>query len=144
MSTSSRPQINQMIPDFKLKSTDDREFRISIFRGHRDLVLVFTAGTVPQIVADIASRIGELDEENARAFVIAPAASRAILSAAHGIPVLLDPELAVSRRFGADREAAVYITDQYGEIYSAHSAPNLPTAHEVLASLRHINAACPE
>jgi peroxiredoxin len=138
------PQVDQIIPDFRLTAADGREFRMSMFRGHRDLVLIFTAGKSPRLVAELASRAEELEEENARVFVIAPALSAWLQDAADSFPVLIDSDLAVSRRFGADREPAVYITDQYGEIYAAHEGAALPSAGEVLASLRHINAACPE
>lgn len=141
---SSYPQVDQIIPDFRLTTVDGREFRMSMFRGHRDLVLIFTAGESPSVLAELTSRADQLEEENARVFVIAPALSDQLQIAAAAFPVLIDSDLAVIRRFGADREPALYITDQYGEIYAAHHGASLPSADEVLASLRHINAACPE
>lgn len=142
--TISHPYVGQLIPDFRLATADGREFRMSMFRGHRNLVLIFAAGTVPQLIADLASKFGELEEENVRVFVIANQASKRLADNAGAIPVLIDPDLAVSRRFAADHEPAVYITDQYGEIYAVHVGEQLTSADEVLACLRHINAACPE
>lgn len=143
--SSLSPKVDQMIPDLRLSSSDGREFRMSMFRGHRNLVLIFTAGKSPSIVGALASRAEEIEEEeNARVFVITPAAPERVQDVAKSFPVLIDTDLAASRRFGADREPALYITDQYGEIYAAHHGTNLPSADEVLTSLRHINAACPE
>lgn len=142
-SPATFPKVAQMIPDFTLTATDGRQFRMSMFRGFRDLVLIFAAGEVPPLIAELASRAEEIEEENARVFIIAPEPAEQLKVAAHRIPVLVDSGVAVSGRFGAARHPALYITDQYGEIYSAHHG-TLPPANEVLASLRHINAACPE
>ncbi|HYG99632.1 MAG TPA: redoxin domain-containing protein [Terriglobales bacterium] len=146
MSTAqSYPLVDQMIPDFRLESLDGREFRMANFRGHRNLVLVFTAGATLPLVAELASRTEELEQENARVFLIAAARSERLEAAnAAGFPVLLDADRKVSRRFGAENAPALYVTDQYGEIYSAHHGARLPSADEVLSSLRHISAACPE
>lgn len=139
------------MPDFRLNTPDDREFRISSFRGRRNLVLVFAPSNVPPLVAELASRQAELAEEDTQVFVIAPESGADAMAQRYAehrtVEVLSDPDGEVLRRYGAESSPAVYVTDQYGEIYSAHHAREgltLPDANEIVASLRHINAACPE
>lgn len=135
-----------MIRDFCLMSTDGREYRISRFRGSRNLLLVFSGGAAPSLVGALAQRRAELEGENTKVFVIVQG-NTAEAEGRSGFTVLLDSEGVISRRFGADKMPAVYITDQFGEIYSAALASQgnpLPNADEVIASLAHINAACPE
>jgi hypothetical protein len=54
--------------------------------------------------------------------------------------VLADADGSVHERYGSN---GLYLTDRYGEIYSIHR-DRLPSTEELLASLRHINAECPE
>jgi hypothetical protein len=61
--------------------------------------------------------------------------------------LLLDPGFTVHQQFGTGRGWAVYITDRYGEIYSVaveQRGDPPPRAQQVLASVRHIAAECPE
>jgi peroxiredoxin len=138
------PKPSQMIPDFRLSTSEGREFAISGFRGRRNLLLIFAANAFPPIVEGLARRTAELSEEQTQVLVIA----RTPVKSIGGVfPVLLDADGYVGRRFGAESAPAVYITDQYGEIYSAarsEGAEPLPDADQILASLRHINVACPE
>jgi peroxiredoxin len=142
--TQAPPQPSQLIPDFRLSTNEGREFAISGFRGRRNLLLIFAATAVPPIVAELSRLTSELAEEETQVLVIA---RRPLKGLEGDFPVLIDKDGAVCRRFGAENGPAVYITDQYGEIYSAarsqHAEP-LPDGKEILASLQHINAACPE
>jgi peroxiredoxin len=150
------PETRQMVPDFVLPSTDGREIEISNFRGRRNLVLVFIGGDggVNQLLAGLAQRREELDEEESVVFVVFRGEPAASWRQHDGAPftVLADQDGAVHRRFGAlddqgGSASAVYLTDRYGEIYSTCrtlAGETLPSAADVLASLRHINAACPE
>jgi len=138
------PQVRQLMPSFCLRSVDGREFCTARFRGRSNLVLIFPGMRESGLIADLSTHKDELDDENTQVLVIARCDWKQ-MKAETAFPVLLDEDAEVSSRFGADTSAALYITDQYGEIYSAHrSEADLPDAKEILASLRHINAACPE
>ncbi|MFB3813472.1 MAG: peroxiredoxin family protein [Terriglobales bacterium] len=142
------PNVRDMAPDFVLPSSTGKEYRLSDFRGRRDLVLIFAArgeATSPLLQA-LAARANEVEDEEALVLVIV----RGDMVTAEAVrkrdgfpfPVLADQDGQVHQRYGAEH-AKLYITDRYGEIYSIHNALP-PSADEVLASLRHINAACPE
>lgn len=138
----TRLQARQMIPSFVLTSADGREIRSSSFRGRRSLVLIFPNEQTNSALAALASRQQEIREEEAELLVFAsgsPDFDRDV--------TLIDDSGEVIRRFVTEGEWAVYITDPYGEIYAAfpnEQRPDVPEADEILSSLRHINAACPE
>ncbi len=154
-SPAQYPQQRQMVPDFTLASSTGREYRLSSFRGRRDLVLVFVgAGAEAEpwapasnLLRSLAQHTAELDDEEALVLAIFQGemvAAEALRKRDH-LPfvVLADRDGAVHRRYGAIAEAAAYLTDRYGEIYEARRG-DLPSSDDLLASLRHINAACPE
>ena len=146
---STYPQEREMAPDFVLRSSTGRQYQLSSFRGRRDLVLVF-AGRAGREVGPLLKRLAEqredLEFEEAQVLVIVHGnlAVAEALRKRDALPfaALADMDGAVHQRYGAG-EAALVLTDRHGEIYSTHRQ-QLPGADEVMASLRHINAACPE
>ncbi len=132
-------QPRQMIPTFTLRATDGTEYLASMYRGRRSLVLIFPGQGEGEFVRELAARKAEIEEEDAHVLVITSGASELNV-----FQVLIDPDDQVRRRFGVGSEATVYLTDPYGEIYSAYQGNDIPDADEVLASLRHINTTCPE
>ncbi len=137
-----------MVPHFTLSTPEGFEIRVSNFRGRNSLVLIFTASQWPALISDLLDREEALEDEDAVVLVITPEnAKTRPAPQPRNFHYLLDPGARVSQRFGAAHEPAVYLTDQYGEIYSVHRTSEgeaLPEPDEILASLRHVNAACPE
>lgn len=139
-----------MLPQFTLRAREGPLVRVSDFRGRKNLVVIFPAGRQLPLVSDLVKRESELEDENVVVLVVQPPSQCPQEGHADGsaqFRFLCDQDGEVSRRFGAENTVAVYITDQYGEVYSASGAAEetaLPDADEVLASLQHINAACPE
>jgi peroxiredoxin len=135
-----------MVPNFVLNTSDGGSVQISDFRGRRNLALIFVGrGTAEadRLITGLAQQRNELDEEETAVLVIATGA----IQPARAFPVLNDTDGGVHRRFAAEHAPAVYLTDRYGEIYSTCRVADgdpLPSADEILASLRHINVACPE
>jgi peroxiredoxin len=135
-----------MAPDFALPSSSG-EYHISDLRGSRNLVLVMageSAQGLTGLLQALSEILPEVKDEEAEVFVIVRGdAARAEAVRARdrlSLTCLADAEGQVHARYGT---SAVYIVDRYGEIYSAyHGAP--PGAPEIMASLRHINAECPE
>ncbi len=141
------PDVREMIPDFVLPSSSGGRVQASSYRGRRDLVLVFIGqGGNENLLDALASANGELNEEETQVLVV----YRGSVAQAEDLrrrlslpfPVLADEDGQVHLRYAVKR-AAVVITDRYGEIYSVFRQV-LPDTEEILASLRHINAACPE
>jgi hypothetical protein len=142
MSTAAQlPQVRDMAPDFTLESVTGSKLRLSDFRGRRDLVLVFARqGKENQALVLLrALNRDELEAEETQVLVIVAGGLPPESPESTHFPVLLDRDGAVTDRYAA----TVVITDRYGEIYSVHRGIS-PTADEVMASLRHINAECPE
>jgi peroxiredoxin len=121
--------------------------QLSDYRGRRDLVLCFVGrdlhGAASDLLKSLSTRKDELEYEDTQVLVIVAGSLSAVefLRARDGLafPVLADADGAVHDRYAAN----LVITDRYGEIYSVHRS-TWPTADEVMASLRHINAECPE
>ncbi len=129
----------QMIPSFVLETANGVEYRSATYRGRRCLVLILPGEGEGGLVQELAAHRAEIEAEDAQVLIIG-----AGKSGGAGFPVLVDPEGRVRRRFDLEEQTAVYLTDPYGEIYSAYEGKELPNVEELLASLRHINAACPE
>ena len=152
---SSGPVEREMAPDFVLRSSTGREYQLASFRGRKDLVLVFAGsgalqreGTAAQskLLQELDARKAELQEEECQLFVVLSgnmAAAEALRKRDRfSFATLADEDGAVHARYHAG-ESALIITDRYGEIYRAYRE-QLPDADDLLASLRHINAECPE
>jgi peroxiredoxin len=141
------PQERQIAPDFILHSSTGTDYQISRLRGRRNLVLLFVGraeGATAVLARALAARGQELREQEALVLAVVWGNMDTAQALQSGDPVsfvvLADLDGAVHQRYGAP---AVYVTDRYGEIYGAYRDP-LPAADDILASLRHINAACPE
>lgn len=127
-----------MAPDFRLSATTGESVQLSEFRGLRNLVLVFVDPARPdraEWLRRLAAQADELEWEETQVLVITGETTNQHLP----FPVLLDPGALVHSRYSA----VLVVTDRFGEIYAAYR-DNLPDLSELLKSLRHINAECPE
>lgn len=144
---AAQPQVREMVPDFVLESSEGRSIRVSDFRGHRDLVLVFLDkqhdGFAMQFLQALSAKKDELESEETVVLVLVwgDAARAKVVRAEKQIPfpVLADADGAVHERYCA----SVVLTDRYGEIYSLHR-DRWPSVEDLMTSVRHINAECPE
>jgi peroxiredoxin len=149
------PVEREMAPDFVLRSSTGREYQLASFRGRKNLVLVFVGSGAPpgqgdssqaKLLQELEKRKAELQEEDCQLFVILSgnmvAAEALRKRDRFSFTILADETGSVHARYHAG-ESAVIITDRYGEIYRAYRE-QLPDADDLLASLRHINAECPE
>ena len=154
MAGENYPEQRQMVPDFTLQSSTGRPYQVSSFRGRRNLLVLFVGdgdhGTAG-LIAEFAARREELDDEETEVLLVFRGnmvACEALRKRDH-IPfaVLADENGRAHERYGAGTSPALYLTDRYGEIYDARrtsESVSLPDADDILASIRHINAACPE
>jgi peroxiredoxin len=142
-------QVNQLLPDFTLDSSEGVPVRASQYRGKKNLVISLLSA-VPNAAMEwlnaMAQRADDLADEDARVLIVVrdtPEQARELreeLGAA--FIILADCDGLVHRSFAADG-LMVIITDRYGEIYSI-DRDALPDAADVIASLRHINIMCDE
>jgi peroxiredoxin len=141
--------MNQLVPDFTLDSSEGVAVSPSQYRGRRNLVIAFI-GAVPGAAMEwldaLATRADDLDEENARVLVLAEDTAEQTRALREELAApfifLADCDGAIHTRYGV-KQAAVVITDRYGEVYSIHTDA-LPNPAEVIASLRHLNIMCDE
>jgi peroxiredoxin len=141
------PQVRDLVPDFILESSENKSIRLSDFRGRRDLILVFlekhNERSAAPLLQVLSAKKDELESEETVVLVLVrgDVAHARTVKASQKIPfpVLADADGAVHERYGA----LIVLTDRYGEIYSVHR-DQWPSAEEVMASVCHINAECPE
>ena len=126
-----------MLRDFPVTMPSGAPRLLSDFRGRRLLVLVFDGTPAADaLLAGLAANPAELDYHETQVIAIA--------ADSHGFPTAPGAPRAF---YGAENNAAVFITDRYGEIFHAARAARgeaLPTADEVFNWLDFINRQCPE
>lgn len=150
------PRKGFRIREFELLSRDGLAIRLSDFRGHCNLVLLFL-GTADELTlvfaSEIANRSSEFEQRGARVIMAFTAASRNVtrIPMANSLVVLTDLDGAVHRAMGATEDGrpteACYITDRFGEVYAAFRMRDgnlIPTVDEMLGWLDFIEAQCPE
>ncbi|HJS98996.1 MAG TPA: redoxin domain-containing protein [Terriglobales bacterium] len=154
------PGRGQVLRNFALLSTDGKQVQLSDYRGRANLVLVLAGaqGSEPalDLLAQLASRQAEILEQEAQVIAVLYCTreqAQAINSRAQ-LPfvVLADSEGTVHRSFGAlDRigrpRRAVYVTDRYGEIFSAWRTVEgdvAPSPQDIVEWLEFVNRQCPE
>lgn len=146
-----------MIREFTLKSSCGENVRISSFRGHTNLVLVFPgySDAMRAFLEEAARHSREFSEQDTAIVVVVPYGleGREIpIANSSPIFVLHDKLHAVYRRSGATDEngrpiPVVYLTDRFGEIVSICAAPGHlmpPNIEEILSTLEFLNHQCPE
>jgi len=153
------PTARELLPEVTVTGQGGRQVRPSSLRPRRNLILVLLCGGSDKaraLLSELADASADIEQEEGRVVAVlhgSPEQAEMLLADLK-LPFLLfaDPDGSVHRRFGALGDdgfsgPAVYITDRFGEIYSTHHVRNgdaLPSAVEILASIRHINSACDE
>ncbi len=153
------PDRGQRLHDFRLPKLSGREVQLSDLWGHRNLVLVFAADLPVSLIgllSEIAHQYSEFAEEQAQVLVVV-AGTKAQAEEKLGtrdlpFSILLDVDGKVHRSAcaiepGGRPGPAIYVTDQYGEIfevYRAFDGRSGPKVGELLEWLQFINMQCPE
>lgn len=150
----------ELIPDTTFHTWVGASIPCSALRGRSNIVLLFLCGgrrRAVELAAELIQNEGELHGEDAMFFAVlhGDRDAAATLNAQLEFPgayLCYDDEGEMHRRFGALSEegysdSALYITDRWGEVYCAIrelEGDTLPSAQEILASLRHLNIMCEE
>ena len=156
----SRPVKGQLIRDFTLNSTLGRPVSVSDYRGRSNLVLIFCGdGSIPsdfKILAEIEKGCAVFQDEQTQVLAILQCglqeAARIRQQSELSFPLLVDMDGQMHRSAGAaDRQgrpaAAIYITDQFAEVFAAHRAADgetMPSVEMIVKVIRFINIQCPE
>lgn len=150
------PCLRQCLRDFALRSAEGSLIRFSDYRGKASVVLILSDGGLEAegLMADVARRYSELRGLDAEVIATVFGSERKRLDAEQQLPypVLVDEEGLVYRELGAlDAQqrsaAAVYITDQFGEVFAVYRSADgerLPNVSEILSRLEFISFQCPE
>ena len=156
----SRPVKGQLIHDFTLNSTLGQLVSLSDYRGRSNLVLIFCGdGSIPsdfRILTEIETGYPTFQDEQTQVLAILQCrpreATRIQQQFQLSFPLLIDLDGQIHRSAGAvDRQgrpaAAIYITDQFGEVFAAYRAADgetMPSVQAIVKLIRFINIQCPE
>ena len=149
-----------MIRDFTLNSTLGQPISLSDYRGRSNLVLIFCGdGSIPsdfRILTEIETGYPTFQDEQTQVLAILQCrpreATRIQQQFQLSFPLLIDLDGQIHRSAGAaDRQgrpaAAIYITDQFGEVFAAYRAADgetMPSVQAIVKLIRFINIQCPE
>jgi peroxiredoxin len=152
------PANGALIRDFQLLSVEGKPVLFSEYRGRFNMVLVFVGQSkgANDFLSNLQKHRGELAENEARVLAVLAGSqqrcSELKRSLGLSFEVLADEDGRVHRLLGAvDTEGhicpAVFVTDRFGEVFSAYSArqgKGLPGFEEILSWIDFINRQCPE
>lgn len=150
------PREGSLLPAFTLPTTDGREVRVRAFRGRRSLAIFFVHGTdcaaCTQTLSDAVARYDAYAAEDAEVIAVVPAEPTQVAALRAGLaapyPVLVDQDAVVFERYRlqAGTDAAVLVTDRYGEprrwwtFGLEHDA--MPSHEALLAELGYLAISC--
>lgn len=155
-----RPAKGQLIRGFTLTSSFGQPVSLSDYRGRSNLVLIFCGdGSIPsdfKILAEIERDYAVFQDEQTQVLAILQCglqeAARIRQQSHLSFPLLVDMDGQTHRSAGAaDKQghpaAAVYITDQFGEVFAAYrdaDGETMPSVETIVKLIRFINIQCPE
>ena len=147
----------EILPRFTLPALDGSAVSLESYRGRRNLAVVLAADVIDEspvtaLLRELRWREDQFTGEAAQVLVIVTSPSITARRGPKSFPTLLDAEGRTHRVVGATDAAgqpapAVFVTDRFGEIFSAHlpgDRSGLPSAKEILEWLVFINTQCPE
>ncbi len=151
---------SDLMPDFKLTSSEGQAIRASDYRGVRNLVLILTDNPDSEqcllFLTGLAQHYDEFVQEDTEVLTIIPGSVHEAEQVKRKLdlpfPVLADPDARVYRETGALTSDSrpvmtVLITDRYNEVewaYQASADDGLPTLKERLEHVRYLEIRCPE
>lgn len=149
------PRRRECLRDFALRSVQGSTIRFSEYRGRASVVVILSDGgsDAEALMAAAGRRYQEIRSLNAEVIAIVRSVEKGM--AAEQEPpysVLVDEDGRVSRELGAvdtqqRNAAAVYVTDQFGEVFAGYRSAEgerLPEFSEILSRLEFISIQCPE
>ncbi len=151
------PRKGLRIRDFELMNREGKPVRLSDFRSHFNLALLFLG--IPddwtiKFAEELRKYSEDIEHQDARVLMVfaVPTKKLTRLPDQKEIVVLSDPNglvhEAVGAKEGQNRYApACYITDRYAEVFAVFRAKDgnvMPTVKEVIGWLEFVDGQCPE
>ena len=152
------PSKGHRLREFELVSATGRTIHLSDFRGRANLVVIVDDGQSEsaKLISDAATQYPKIKDECAEVLAIVrmprDQAAQMMQRLKLSFPVLVDEDGGIHRELGAVNaeghdSAAVYITDQFGEVFAVYrtrEGQSLPNIADILNWLEFVNAQCPE
>lgn len=147
------PRNGYRLRDFALKSREGAETRLSDYRGHYNLILVFNEQPedVHCLLRECACRYQSIREQGAELLLIVPEiALRQNESLQLPFPVLEDPDQQTASAYGLQKNtrpiSGIFVADRFGELFASYLGSEIANAtySSILKWLEFINSQCPE
>jgi peroxiredoxin len=157
-SADGYPAEGHIIRDFCMCSSEGQEVLLSEYRGHCNVVLVFTgeSDSAAELLSELRRHQRDLAENETRALALVAGSQQRASELKHALhlnfEVLVDVDGSVHRSMGVEDQLghllpAVFVTDRFGEVFAAYKAgqgKSLPGVKEILGWIEFINRQCPE
>lgn len=153
--TINPPREGVLLPGFRLPRGGGGTVRVRDYRGRRALVLVFVHDShcdgCRTFLGRALDAYAAYGDEDAEVIAVVPDRVERVASLQHDLalpfPIAVDAEGAVARRYGLapGRDAAVMVTDRYGEPRIWHVAGVLhdfPDHDALIAEARYLALTC--
>lgn len=153
--SSPPPRDGVLLPAFELPRAGGGGLRVRAYRGRRALVVIFAHGATcahcRAYLTEALNRYAGYAEEDGEVIAVVPGVAGDIDATRRELglpfPVAVDATGAVFQRYGlqARHDAAVMVTDRYGEPRAWHVAGAdhaLPDQDAIVAELRYLALTC--
>lgn len=147
-----KPQLNHLLPAFKLRSTDNEDISPWDYKGIKNLVMLFfdpRRSTDLETLAELRSRYHDIADDNGEVLAIASGPFDELKQCIGTIdipfPLLSDADDRVRRQYGVTGPS-VFVADKFGELkLQSTVAPDVDsTLNAALAVLDLSELECPE
>jgi peroxiredoxin len=149
------PSKGHRLYDFGLPSALGKKIHLSDYRGRLNLVLIFAddGSKTTKLLAELAREYGGIKGEDAEVLVVVRLSLEKSTELKKRLmlpyPILVDEDGHAHNEVRATgrRVPAIYITDQFGEVFGVYrtaEGERLPEVSEILNWLEFVNAQCPE
>jgi peroxiredoxin len=157
-SADGYPAKGHIIRDLSLCSSEGHPVLLSGYRGHSNMVIVFTgeSDSAAELLSELRRRQRDLATKETRILAIVAGSQQRASELKHALhldfELLVDVDGSVHHSMGAEDLSelllpAVFVTDPFGEVFAAYKAgqgKSLPGVEEILGWIDFINRQCPE
>lgn len=154
-STVDPPREGLLLPGFQLPRSGGGTVRVRAYRGRRALLLVFvhdaTCEGCRSYLCRALDAYAAYGDEDTEVIAVVPDSAERAASLQHALalpfPIAIDGEGPIARRYGltAGRDAAVMLTDRYGEPRIWHvvgALHDFPLHDALIAEARYLALTC--
>ena len=168
LSTMDTARIDSLAPDFSLRDLDGHSYRLSDFRGKKDVVLVFVYGVTCTFctgqIGNLRQKLGEFESLGTKILVVEAndpyrvraTVAEAISKGESRLPVLLDPSHTAAATYGVAMQMnhiewlnrpSTFLIDRQGILrrrFLADSPSDRPSPSVLLEAVKQIQSVDPQ